>query len=244
MFSTKFVFIGLASQHFYCWMLGCYMCNGLEYVPIVPTPHALQLLLCACKITHMPTSLILTTDEVYGMPLKKLCCHSECFTNVCTYLGELLGELFTKWKASSEVSFKNWKASSKSFMRRKLHGVVVLKTFPELHFKYIGNLEFWLGLTELKMCIIDRSCVAKYYTSFDPPHLVYPALTVGHADVAKATNVEISSLDGDVGATRLGTLAGCGQSVIEEGDLVREREEVWYTQHLTIYLFIYISVDR
>ena len=70
-FSTKFVFIGLASQHFYCWMLGCYMCNGLEYVPIVPTPHALQLLLCACKITHMLTTLILTTDEFYGMPLKK-----------------------------------------------------------------------------------------------------------------------------------------------------------------------------
>jgi len=71
---------------------------------------------------------------------------------------------------------------------------------------------------------------------------MYPALTVGHGDIAEATNAEISSLDGDVGATWLGTLAGCGRSVSEERDLVREREEIWCTQHLTIYPFIYIPV--
>lgn len=99
-------------------------------------------------------------------------------------------------------------------------------------------------ITFLKMCIKDWSRVTKHKSPLDAPDLMNPALTVGHGDIVEATNAEVFSSDGDVGATRLGTLAGCGQSVSEEGDLVREREEVWYTQHLTIYLFIYISVDR
>ena len=60
----------------------------------------------------------------------------------------------------------------------------------------------------------------------DAPDLMNPALTVGHGDIVEATNAEVFSLDGDVGATRLGTLVGCGWRVGKGGDLVREREEV------------------
>ena len=62
-----------------------------------------------------------------------------------------------------------------------------------------------------------------------------PALTVGHGDIVEATNAEVFSSDGDVGATRLGTLVGCGRRVVEGGDLVREREEM---VHLTTHSWV------
>ena len=69
----------------------------------------------------------------------------------------------------------------------------------------------------------------------DAPDLMNPALTVGHGDIVEATNAEVFSSDGDVGATRLGTLVGCGRRVVEGGDLVREREEM---VHLTTHSWV------
>ena len=72
----------------------------------------------------------------------------------------------------------------------------------------------------------DSFLVAGSIPLLDAPDLMNPALMVGHGDIVEATNAEVFSSDGDVGATRLGTLVGCGRRVGEGGDLIREREEV------------------
>ena len=67
--------------------------------------------------------------------------------------------------------------------------------------------------------ILNLFFVASSTHLLDAPDLMNPALTVGHGDIVEATNAEVFSSDGDVGATRLGTLAGCGRRVGEGGDL-------------------------
>ena len=74
--------------------------------------------------------------------------------------------------------------------------------------------------------ILNLFFVASSTHLLDAPDLMNPALTVGHGDIVEATNAKVFSSDGDVGATRLGTLVGCGRRVGKGGDLVREREEV------------------
>ena len=70
-------------------------------------------------------------------------------------------------------------------------------------------------ITFLKMCIKDWSRVTKHKSPLDAPDLMNPALMGGQSDIVKTTNAEMFSLDGDVGATRLGTLVGCGWRVSE-----------------------------
>ena len=67
----------------------------------------------------------------------------------------------------------------------------------------------------------------------DAPDLVYPALPVGHGDIVGATDAEVFSSDGDVGAAGLGTLVGRGRRVSKGGDLGRERGEEVYMGNCT-----------
>ena len=65
---------------------------------------------------------------------------------------------------------------------------------------------------------------------------MYLALVAGHSDIMRATDAEVASSYGDVGATRLWAPAGCSRRIIDGRDLERGGIQIRIYTYIHMYI--------